>query len=155
MSTAHRNSVTPRDAARILFRHWRKIALTFCGVIAVMLLVIALYPRTYISEAKLMIRIGRESVGLDPTATTGETIMLQKTQEDEINSALAILTSREVLERVVDQVGANRILKDAPAQTANGTGSDSSDRGMFAWVGDTLETLRLSDPGTRVDQAVR
>ena len=88
----------------------------FCSVVALTLLAIALWPRSYSSEAKLVIRVGRESVGLDPTATTGSTIMLQKTQEDEVNSALDILNSRQVLQRVVDAVGAKRILDKLPSE---------------------------------------
>src|SRR6476659_8816387 len=76
MFTASQRLVTPRDIARIFFRQWRKIAIFFGGVLAATLLIIALYPRSYASEAKLLIRVGRETVGLDPTATTGVTIML-------------------------------------------------------------------------------
>ncbi len=156
MSTSLESKVTPRDAARILFRHWRKIALVFCGVMALMLLAIAFFPRSYVSESKLMIRIGRESVALDPTATTGETIMLQKTQEDEVNSALNILSSREMFERVVEQVGADRIVEDAPADhSGKSTASAKSFGGIATWIRGVLVALRLSDPGTPMDQAVR
>src|SRR3990172_839456 len=68
MVAMNQRFVTPRDIARILFRHWRKTALFFCAVVGLTLLVVALYPRSYYSEAKLFIRVGRESVGLDPTA---------------------------------------------------------------------------------------
>lgn len=44
------------------------------------------WPKKFESEAKLMIRVGRESVVLDPTATTSQTLMLQKTQEEEVNA---------------------------------------------------------------------
>ncbi|MEO8268894.1 MAG: hypothetical protein ABI557_04180, partial [Aureliella sp.] len=51
-------------------------------------LAMMVWPKQYESEAKLMIRVGRESVALDPSATTSQTLMLQKTQEEEVNSAL-------------------------------------------------------------------
>src|SRR5215475_9351413 len=42
-------------------------------------------PRTYRSEAKIFLRLGRESVGLDPTATTGQTLALQQAdRKDEV-----------------------------------------------------------------------
>ena len=72
---------------------------------------ILLWPRTYESEARLMIRVGRESVALDPTATTSATLMIQKTQEEEIISALEILNSRQVAETVVDRIGADEVLR--------------------------------------------
>jgi uncharacterized protein involved in exopolysaccharide biosynthesis/Mrp family chromosome partitioning ATPase len=131
------------------------MTLFFCGVMALTLLTIALYPRSYASEAKLLIRMGRESVALDPTATTGETIMLQKTQEDEVNSALNILNSREVLERVAERVGAERIIENAAPDMAEGPSANARIAQLGAWVNDTLQTLRLSDPGTPIDRAVR
>ena len=109
VATTPRTS-TPRDVARILFRHWRKSVALSCAVILLALVAIALCPRSYESDARLLIRVGRESVGLDPTATTGETIMLMKSQLDEVNSALNLITSRDVLSQAVAQVGAGRIL---------------------------------------------
>ena len=68
------------------------------------------WPRSYQSEAKVLILVGRESVSLDPTATTSQTLLLQKTQEEEINSALEILTSRAIADKVVEKIGADAIL---------------------------------------------
>ena len=147
--------MSPRDVARILFRQWRKSALFIGGVTALTLLVITLYPRSYASESKLLIRVGRETVGLDPTATTGETIMLQKTQDDEVNSAISILTSREVLERVVERVGAARILHNRPAGKLAGSGAEAPSSAGNSWIGRGLEIIGLYDPGTETDRAVR
>ncbi len=76
-------------------------------------------PRTYNSEAKVFVRMGRENVTLDPTATTGQTIAVQETRENQINSARDMLTSRALLECVVEKLGAAAILgksqEDAPA----------------------------------------
>src|SRR5262245_11017157 len=119
MSTIHENQTTPRYVARILFRHWRKITLIFCGALGLAFLAIALFPRSYASESKLVIRIGRESVGLDPTATTGDTVMLQKTQDEEVNSAINLFMGREVLERAVEKVGADRILSNSPDEATS------------------------------------
>lgn len=74
------------------------------------------WPRSYESEAKLILRIGRESVALDPTATTSQTLMLQKTQEEEVNSALEILSSRQIAERIVEELGASAIISGSPAK---------------------------------------
>jgi len=59
----------------------------------------------YRSEAKLLVRVGRESVSLDPTATTGRIINISQSRGDEINSELEILKSRELAEKVVDSIG--------------------------------------------------
>jgi uncharacterized protein involved in exopolysaccharide biosynthesis len=162
MVASSQRFVTPRDVARILFRHWRKMAAFFCAAAGLTLLVIVLYPRSYSSESKLFLRVGRESVALDPTATTGETILLQKTQADEINSALNILNSRVVLERVVDRVGAERILEDVPRGASESAGDKKSVGPIrqtldsaSSWAGRVLSALRLSDPGSDHDLAVR
>ncbi|QEG38982.1 GumC family protein [Roseimaritima ulvae] len=73
-------------------------------------LAIVLCPRTYMSTSKLRIRVGHESVSLDPTATTSATLMLQKTQEEEIVSALEVLNSRQLAETVVDRLGPAAVL---------------------------------------------
>ena len=154
-----------RARLRALFRHRRLMVLFFGGTIALTLLVIALFPRSYMSESKLFIRIGRESVALDPTATTGQTIMLQKTQLDEINSALQVLLSRDVFQRVVESVGAERILNDLPASEAVKPGAAESAPWAEAlasakkWASghfrEVLASLRLADPGTPEEMAIR
>ncbi len=105
------------DYLEIPFVHWRVI----CGSLILSILAgavaLIVWPRTYESEAKLLINVGRESVALDPTATTGQTLMLQKTQEEEVNSALEVLSSRQVAELVVDQLGAQPILAGALASS--------------------------------------
>jgi polysaccharide biosynthesis transport protein len=160
MAETNQSHTTPRDVARVLFRHQRRILLVFCSIVALTLLAIALWPRSYSSEAKLVIRVGRESVGLDPTATTGSTIMLQKTQEDEVNSALDILNSRQVLQRVVDIVGAKRILDKPPVSSASSASGDKSTdqstaSGPLAWIDWMMRSVRLADPASDSDLAIR
>lgn len=91
------------------------------------------WPRTFESEAKLVLRVGRESVSLDPTATTSQTLMLQKTQEEEINSALEVLNSRSVATVVVDQLGAVPILDGILPQEGSGS---------VSWVASTIQSLK-------------
>lgn len=72
----------------------------------------AFAPRTYWSEGKLFVRLGRENVGLDPTATLGQgpVVAVPQFREDEINSVVDLLRSRTLVERVVDQLGPHTIL---------------------------------------------
>ncbi|MCA9193629.1 MAG: hypothetical protein KDB03_17780 [Planctomycetales bacterium] len=101
--------------------------------------VILIWPRSYVSEAKLMIRVGRESVALDPTVTTSQTLMLQKTQEEEVNSALEVLGSRRIVEMVVDELGEDSVLNGtlplqggAPSQQAGIRGSLA--KYLVSWI---------------------
>ena len=82
-------------------------------------LAILVWPRAYESEAKMMILVGRESVGLDPTATTGETLTLQRTQEEEVNSVLEVLSSRAVAKLVVEDLGEDAILAGVLPSTSS------------------------------------
>jgi uncharacterized protein involved in exopolysaccharide biosynthesis/Mrp family chromosome partitioning ATPase len=161
---AYQHPITPREIARVLFRHRRRIVAFFATVTALTLLAIAIYPRSYSSESKLFLRVGRESVTLDPTATTGQTIMLQKTQVDEVNAALQLLLSRDVLRQVVHEIGAERILEDLP-RTHGVAGSPGPPawienlRHAKSWVSGELSgilaAMRLSDPGTPEEMAIR
>ncbi len=74
-------------------------------------LAIVFWPRSYESAAKLMVKVGRENVSLDPTATTGSDLMMpQKLQEEEVATALEVLNSRKVAEHVVDVLGVEAVL---------------------------------------------
>ncbi len=155
MTTPNSVRVTLRDVVRILFRHRRKMVLFFLGTMAAVLLLVVVWPRTYSSDARLFLRIGRESVALDPTATTGQTVMLQKTQEDEVNSALEIIGSSEVLTQVVDEVGAERILGLAPPAEGDAEVQPSLVDRARSGLASVLRALRLSEPGSDRDLAIR
>src|SRR5262245_12410958 len=59
------------EIVRCSLRHKWKVSF-FVGVTLAVTVAAALnWPKTYRSEAKLYVRVGRESVGLDPTATLG------------------------------------------------------------------------------------
>ena len=68
-------------------------------------------PRTYRSEARIFLRLGRESVGLDPTAATGQTLALQQAdRKDEVKSAIDVLKSRSIVSQAVDKLGPDVVL---------------------------------------------
>lgn len=101
----------------VLRRHRFAMALTFLAVVVLTLLYTAVSPTLYTSEAKVFVRLGHESVSLDPTATTGQTIALQDSRENEINTVYELFKSRAVIEDVVDALGTNVILGKAGAET--------------------------------------
>src|SRR4029079_13583413 len=61
-------------------------------------------------EARLFVRLGKESVSLDPTATLGQTVAVNESRESEINSELEMLRSRVLLEDVVEHLGPDKVL---------------------------------------------
>ena len=82
-----------RDAYRILFRYKMRSALVFVATLVMVVLGIIIAPRKYSSEARLFVKTGRESVALDPTATTGQTLQVIDSRDSEIRSLLDVLHS--------------------------------------------------------------
>lgn len=101
-----------RVYARVFFRHKGKMLLFFLTAVACVAAFTYLSPRAYRSQAKLFVRLGRENSTLDPTATFGQTqvVAVPQSRENEINTAVEILKSRVLLEKVVDAVGPGAIL---------------------------------------------
>ena len=61
-----------RDVYYVLFRHKGKALCFFLFVALATVVATFLRPNIYRSEAKLMLRLGRESISLDATVTTSE-----------------------------------------------------------------------------------
>jgi capsular exopolysaccharide synthesis family protein len=94
-----------RDLYYVFFRHKWKALLFFLAIIATVVVCTFLSDNIYRSEAKLLVRIGRETVTLDPTATTGTIIPVAQSRESEIGTELEIIRSQGIAEEVVDSVG--------------------------------------------------
>ena len=88
-----------------------------------------LSPKTYQSEAMLLVRLGRENVSLDPTAATGQTVNLSQNRENEIKSEMEILTSQALAEMVVDTIGYEAFLSRNPDPLLKIESAQRADRG--------------------------
>jgi uncharacterized protein involved in exopolysaccharide biosynthesis len=99
-----------RDILQILARHKRKMVVFFSATMTAVVGLLIFFPRTYSSEARLFVRLGKESVSLDPTATLGQTVAVNESRESEINSELEMLRSRVLLEDVVEHLGPDKVL---------------------------------------------
>src|SRR5207302_1104077 len=112
-----------RDLAPVVVRHKGKVALFFFTVMLAVTVYSLVAPRAYRSQAKLFVRLGRENATLDLTATVGQApvVAVPQSRENEINSAVEILNSRVLLEKVVDSVGPRAILEGGePSPTEEG-----------------------------------
>jgi uncharacterized protein involved in exopolysaccharide biosynthesis len=90
------------------------VAMTLAGTAAI----IVWWPRSYESRAQLLVRMGRENVMLDPTATTGQTINLHRTRESEINSVIQIIKSDQIAHRVLERIDAATIVRGRRGESA-------------------------------------
>ncbi|MBN2315343.1 MAG: polysaccharide biosynthesis tyrosine autokinase [Sedimentisphaerales bacterium] len=115
-----------RDLFDILLKHKRKMIVFFTVVVIGVSVLILFSADIYRSEATLLVRLGRESVALDPTVTTGQIVPVQRSRESEILTELDILRSRRLAEKVVDLMGPDAILKGVAERTAEETSEQPS-----------------------------
>lgn len=98
----------------IILGAWRQrmtafwVFVTLTVLCAVVLLIL---PNRYVSNAQLLVRLGPNSVAMDPTTDLSKTVSLQESRLNQVNSVAELLNSRTMVERVVDRVGAERILE--------------------------------------------
>ncbi len=97
---------------RALKNHWFMVGLTLFATLALAVLAMIFLPREYRSDAMIFVRLGRETVSLDPTATTGSMISVLESRDNEINSIRDMLYSRGIVEKIVDRIGPEIILGD-------------------------------------------
>ena len=60
-----------------------------------------------------MVRVGRETATLDPTAAMGHVVTIHGSHEREVSSVLEILRSQAIVEQVVDAIGIPVILDES------------------------------------------
>src|SRR5712691_7308481 len=100
-------SLTLRDMVAPVFCHRRLVALSFFGIFLGVVLLGLLLPRQY--EAQMKILVKRERV--DPVVTTDRNAPLPlrpDVTEEELNSEVELLKSRDLLEKVVLVCGLHR-----------------------------------------------
>jgi uncharacterized protein involved in exopolysaccharide biosynthesis len=102
-------SKSMRDLASVLFRRKFQIAVTFVAVSVLAAAATWVRADVYNAEAKLLIRLGRENLSVDPSVS-GPTVNPNGNRENEINSELAILRSRPLAEQLVDALGPSALL---------------------------------------------
>jgi uncharacterized protein involved in exopolysaccharide biosynthesis len=105
--------ITP--VTRILHTIFRqKWAIAFFAVVVMCAAVTVTYltPPTYLSEAKLFLRLGKESAALDPASAMGQAsnIVIPGTREYEIASVVEMVLGQKMLDSVIDKVGLAAIL---------------------------------------------
>lgn len=94
------HSLVLRDLVAIAFRRWRLIVVCFWGVLLGAILIAILQPNRYASEMKILVK--RERV--DPVVTPEASAMpwfAPGVTEEELNSEVELLKSRDLLEKVV------------------------------------------------------
>ncbi|OHB63546.1 MAG: hypothetical protein A2Y77_03385 [Planctomycetes bacterium RBG_13_62_9] len=158
-----------RDLLYVVFGHKRKVLIFMVLLFGSVVFTLLLRSPVYRSEAKLLVRLGRESVTLDPTATIGQVAHVNRTYDWEINSELEILKNREIAEQVVDEMGPN-LFRRGVLRTVSDAGEDAiAARGLngplhvvrdiFSAAADAPERLTillgLAQPLSEKEKAIR
>lgn len=99
--------------------HWFAGSVVMFMTLALAVLAMIFLPRSYHSEAMIFVKLGRETVSLDPTAATGNRVSVLESRDNEINSIRDMLYSRGIMEKVADRIGPEVILGDAPLTDEN------------------------------------
>src|SRR5438105_3796447 len=95
------NTISLRDGASALFRRKTLVLITFLTVITGTALVTFLLPDKYESRMKILVKNQRVDVAITPEATSGAPAPDNEVSENEINSEIELLTSKDLLTQVV------------------------------------------------------
>ncbi|MCY2983209.1 MAG: hypothetical protein NTY15_06165 [Planctomycetota bacterium] len=147
--------ISKAEVLEIVFRHKRKIIVVPMIVMAVTLAVILFFPRQYRSEAKLYLQVGRESLGIDPTATMGSsTGLVQSNRDEEVKSALQVVASRGVISQVVDALSPEYVLNGVDSEVDSPVSKNGVLTQIKDSVGRVLGVLKSIDPVSAREEAV-
>ncbi len=117
LSTTPDPFALPFTAIQIVLRNKFKFVATVLLGLALTTFFFSNAPRKFSSSAKLFVKMGRESVVLDPTARTGQVSSVGESREEQVFAVAELMNSRLVAEKVVDHFGSDIILE----KTAGGT----------------------------------
>lgn len=135
-NTMSSESLNIGDFYYLVFRHkWKIIIFTLLGLIGAAV-VFFLTPAVYESEATLLVRYISEKAVTDPTATGERITSPGRGGENIMNSEIAILSSRDLVEKVMDEMGIIRFSSEF-----SGDGSNVVDRARVA--GMIMAALRI------------
>ncbi len=120
MKNLYQSEQPQLDLIGFVRRHKGKMLVTVVIGMAVTLVYLALAPRKFKSEAKLLVRMGRETITIDPTATTGQFVAPAEARDAELHAVEELLASRAMAEKIVDQFGPEVLLEKQPGKKSLG-----------------------------------
>ena len=101
------NSISLRDGASALFRRKALVLVTFLTVVLGAFALTLLLPDKYESRMKILVKNQRVDVAITPEATAGAPApaVENEVSENQINSEIELLTSKDLLMQVVKECG--------------------------------------------------
>ena len=105
-------AISLRDFLTVLFKHKQAILVIFFAVIVTVTIGSFLLPPTYEAKSSLLVKFGREyiyrsEVGERSSSDMGP--LIPPNQEEVINSEIQILTSRDLIDKVIQTIKVENI----------------------------------------------
>jgi uncharacterized protein involved in exopolysaccharide biosynthesis len=126
-SAAGDRSPTIRDFVTVVFRHKKLMALSFVGILLAATLVAVLQPSRYQAQMKILVKRERIDPVVTPQASAISPAAVPVTEED-LNSEVELLKSRDLLEKVVLACGLER--RSTSTSPKSGSTSEALERGI-------------------------
>lgn len=114
MNDERESQGTLRDLLNVVFKHQATIILIFLTVVVTVTIGSFLMPPVYEASSKILIKFGRENVYLptSPAASGSPPILFDSSREERINSEVEILKGRNLIEKVLTDLGVKTIYPD-------------------------------------------
>ena len=103
-------NMTLRDVVSLLLKHKGKILSSLFGTVVIVMVVTFVMDPIYEAQASLMVKMGREHVYRSEVGTNAPPVSFD--QERIVESEIQILTSRDLVRRVIEVVGLEKIYPD-------------------------------------------
>lgn len=152
-----------REILTTLFRRKWTIGLVFCAIVILAAAITISLPEVYRSETKLLVKLGRESLVVDPAVSIGgpRTGGAATNLNNQVRTQLEILTSEYLASEVIEAVGVRRFLEH-PQEAPSASVAQEDVRVMRRTITagteaykDILAKLDLTSSESERNQAIR
>jgi uncharacterized protein involved in exopolysaccharide biosynthesis len=140
---------TLRDSFFIIFKHRVKIIIIFLTIVLTVTIGTFLVSPTYEAFSQILVKFGRENI-YTPTATGSQVLIDTSSKEDRINSEVEIIKGRNLIEKVITELGIKNIypyLNEKPLTS----GSSSKKISSFEKAISLFQTKLEVEPITKSD----
>ena len=100
---------TLRDFYNTIFRQKKKVVVFFLLSLVLAIVYTLVKNDTYQSQAKILVKMGRESYDMIPTRESSRFLYSSRSQVSGIDTEIEILKNREIIEDVIDRIGNEKL----------------------------------------------
>ncbi len=111
MKKTEKTHTSFRDILHVIFKYKLHVAAIFFCIVSIVAVISLMMPKVYQAGAKVMVRFGRENVYMPTTPTLRENqpLIFDYSREELVNSEIEILSGRNLIERVIMELGVHNI----------------------------------------------